>query len=78
MTNGLGNFDIPIAEWNIMMMLWWRRNMLDAQASQRAILSSGGKNRACQKREQALCYGNGHLPASNRAYASLFNRKEIT
>ena len=34
-TNGLGNFDIPIAEWNIMMMLWWRRNMLDAQASQR-------------------------------------------
>jgi phosphoglycerate dehydrogenase-like enzyme len=35
-TNGLGTFDIPIAEWNIMMMLWWHRNMLDAQASQRA------------------------------------------
>jgi phosphoglycerate dehydrogenase-like enzyme len=35
-TNGLGTFDVPIAEWNIMMMLWWHRNMLDAQASQRA------------------------------------------
>lgn len=33
-TNGLGTFDIPIAEWNIMMMLWWHRNMLDALASQ--------------------------------------------
>src|ERR1043166_6622318 len=36
-TNGLGTFDIPIAEWNIMMMLWWHRNMLEAQASQRAV-----------------------------------------
>jgi phosphoglycerate dehydrogenase-like enzyme len=35
-TNGLGVFDIPIAEWNMMMILWWHRNMLDAQASQRA------------------------------------------
>lgn len=35
-TNGLGTFDVPIAEWNIMMMLWWHRNMLDAQASQKA------------------------------------------
>ncbi|MSU69816.1 MAG: D-2-hydroxyacid dehydrogenase [Opitutaceae bacterium] len=35
-TNGLGTFDIPIAEWNIMMMLWWHRNMLEAQESQRA------------------------------------------
>ena len=35
-TNGLGTFDIPIAEWNIMMMLWWHRNMLEAQANQRA------------------------------------------
>lgn len=28
-TNGLGNFDNPIAEWNIMMMLFWQRNMLE-------------------------------------------------
>ena len=35
-TNGLGTFDIPIAEWNIMMMLWWHRSMLDAQTDQRA------------------------------------------
>ena len=35
-TNGLGTFDIPIAEWNIMMLLWWHRNMLEAQESQRA------------------------------------------
>ncbi len=34
-TNGLGNFDIPIAEWNLAMMLWWHRNLLDAQVSQR-------------------------------------------
>ena len=26
---GLGNFDIPIAEWNIMMMLIWHRHMLE-------------------------------------------------
>lgn len=33
-TNGLGTFDVPIAEWNLMMMLWWHRSMLDAQANQ--------------------------------------------
>lgn len=33
-TNGLGTFDVPIAEWNIMMMLWWHRSMLEAQANQ--------------------------------------------
>ena len=27
-TNGLGNFDLPIAEWNVMMMLMWQRDML--------------------------------------------------
>ena len=37
-TNGLGTFDIPIAEWNIMMMLWWHRNMLNAQENQRAAI----------------------------------------
>lgn len=35
-TNGLGTFDVPIAEWNVMMMLWWHRSMLEAQANQRA------------------------------------------
>lgn len=34
-TTGVGNYDIPIAEWNLMMMLWWHRNMLEAQANQR-------------------------------------------
>ena len=33
-TNGLGNFDIPIAEWNIMMMLIWERSLLDQMANQ--------------------------------------------
>lgn len=27
--NGRGNFDVPIAEWNIMMMLMWHRRMLE-------------------------------------------------
>lgn len=26
-TNGRGNFDIPIAEWNVMMLLMWERRM---------------------------------------------------
>jgi phosphoglycerate dehydrogenase-like enzyme len=34
-TNGLGNFDGPIAEWNIMMMLMWQREMLDQLANQK-------------------------------------------
>ena len=33
-TNGLGNFDIPIAEWTIMMMLIWRRDLLTQLANQ--------------------------------------------
>lgn len=37
-SNGLGSFDVPIAEWNLMMMLWWHRSMLDAQANQRAAV----------------------------------------
>lgn len=35
-TNGLGNFDGPIAEWNIMMMLMWQREMLEQLANQKA------------------------------------------
>lgn len=34
-TNGLGTFDVPIAEWNLMMILWWHRNMPDSQENQR-------------------------------------------
>lgn len=34
-TNGLGNFDNPIAEWNLMMMLLWRREMLEQLVNQR-------------------------------------------
>ena len=34
-SNGLGNFDIPIAEWNIMMMLAWRRNLWKMLENQR-------------------------------------------
>lgn len=33
-TRGLGNFDIPIAEWSIMMMLMWRRKMLELLENQ--------------------------------------------
>jgi phosphoglycerate dehydrogenase-like enzyme len=34
-TNGLGNFDGPIAEWNIFMMLFWERHMIDQMANQK-------------------------------------------
>ena len=34
-TNGLGNFDSPIAQWNVMMMLMWERNMVAQLANQR-------------------------------------------
>lgn len=34
-TNGLGNFDGPIAEWNLLMMLFWRRHMIDQLANQK-------------------------------------------
>jgi phosphoglycerate dehydrogenase-like enzyme len=34
-TNGLGNFDGPIAEWNIMMILFWQRRMLEQLANQK-------------------------------------------
>lgn len=34
-TNGLGNFDSPIAQWNIMMMLMWHRNMLEQLQNQK-------------------------------------------
>lgn len=34
-SNGLGNFDIPVAEWNIMMMLMWHRHMLEMLGNQR-------------------------------------------
>jgi phosphoglycerate dehydrogenase-like enzyme len=28
-SNGLGNFDIPMAEWNVMMLLVWQRRLLE-------------------------------------------------
>jgi phosphoglycerate dehydrogenase-like enzyme len=34
-TNGTGNYDIPIAEWTIMMTLVWHRNLLDVLENQR-------------------------------------------
>ena len=34
-TNGLGNFDVPIAEWNVMTMLMCHRHTLDMLANQR-------------------------------------------
>jgi phosphoglycerate dehydrogenase-like enzyme len=34
-TNGLGNFDVPIAEWNMMMMMLWERDLLGLIANQR-------------------------------------------
>lgn len=33
--NGLGNFDSPISEWNIMMMLFWQRSMLEMLENQK-------------------------------------------
>jgi len=34
-TNGLGVFDIPIAEWNILMLLYWHRHMPEMEENQR-------------------------------------------
>lgn len=34
-TNGLGNFDGPIAQWNIMMVLMWHRRMLEQLENQK-------------------------------------------
>ena len=34
-TNGLGNFDVPIAQWNIMMLLMWERDMLSQLDNQK-------------------------------------------
>jgi len=34
-TNGLGNFDGPIAEWNLLMMLFWQRQMHEQLANQK-------------------------------------------
>jgi phosphoglycerate dehydrogenase-like enzyme len=34
-TNGLGNFDSPIAQWNVLMMLLWERDMLAQLANQK-------------------------------------------
>ena len=33
--NGLGNFDVPIAEWNVMNLIMWQRGMLEMQQNQR-------------------------------------------
>lgn len=45
-TNGLGNFDGPIAQWNIMMMLMWHREMLEQLRNQKGILSGPGQERS--------------------------------
>ena len=37
-TNGLGNFDVPIAEWNIMAMVMCHRHMLEMLGNQRAAV----------------------------------------
>lgn len=34
-TNGLGNFDGPIGQWNMMMMLMWHREMLEQLQNQK-------------------------------------------
>jgi phosphoglycerate dehydrogenase-like enzyme len=34
-TNGRGNFDIPIAEWNVLMMLLWHRHLIEMIDHQR-------------------------------------------
>ncbi|MDA0832217.1 MAG: D-2-hydroxyacid dehydrogenase [Planctomycetota bacterium] len=34
-TNGLGNFDIPMAEWNVMMMILWHRHLLEMLDNQK-------------------------------------------
>jgi len=37
-TNGLGNFDVPIAEWNIMAMVMCHRHLLEMLENQRAAV----------------------------------------
>jgi len=37
-TNGLGNFDVPIAEWNICMMLFWERDFLSLLDNQKNMI----------------------------------------
>ncbi|MEX0724875.1 MAG: D-2-hydroxyacid dehydrogenase [Planctomycetaceae bacterium] len=34
-TNGLGNFDIPMAEWNVMMTILWHRHLLEMLDNQK-------------------------------------------
>lgn len=34
-SNGLGNFDVPMAEWNFMMLILWQRSMREMLDNQR-------------------------------------------
>ena len=61
-TNGLGNFDTPIAEWNIMMMLIWHRRMLDMLQNQKKhIWDNGAKFQQELRSSRVGFYGYGGI-----------------
>lgn len=37
-SNGLGNFDVPMAEWNVMMLILWQRRMREMLDNQRQAI----------------------------------------
>ncbi|MBL9215845.1 MAG: D-2-hydroxyacid dehydrogenase [Opitutaceae bacterium] len=75
-TNGLGNFDVPIAEWNLMMMLWWHRHMPDAQASQRArVFDRGVKYQRELRGSTVGFYGYGGIARETARLAKAMGLK---
>ena len=61
-TNSLGNFDIPIAEWNIMMILMWHRYMLDMLQNQKEKMWDRGEKFQAELRDSVIgFYGYGGL-----------------
>ena len=59
---GLGNFDIPIAEWNIMMMLMWHRHMLEMLQHQKDHIWDRSAILHSELRGATVCfYGYGGI-----------------
>ena len=61
-TNGLGNYDIPVAEWNVMMILMCHRQMPDLMANQRAAKWDRAARFQVELRGSTVgFYGNGGI-----------------
>ena len=61
-TNGLGNFDVPIAEWNIMAMVMCHRHMLEMLGNQRAAIWDRSARFQAELRGQVVgFYGYGGI-----------------